>query len=181
VLDRLARIPKTIVIDVDEADRSARHLLRTLFVLCAYCETTDGQVTAEDASIAEAYPRGFLAPQIVSYEGAPGMRSRATHADYAALGLGILCIAVMHGGSDDSMLRWLLYAETLRLKARMLDAHNIQDHIEGVEAFARATAAPDVDAHPELTALCADLCRQIAKRVPANWRTAAAAVAVAVK
>jgi hypothetical protein len=178
LLDRLRKLKldQKDIADFEEIDLSTKHLLRVLFAICDYCENADDESDddeesklqeSKDLMIVQRYPRGYLAPRSVKYAGAPGLRSVASPMDYAALGLGILCVVVRH---DKSMLRWLLYAESLRLAQRYETVEQQRWHLEGIERFVAHTKEPDPDRHAQLSTLVYELRKLIAKRVPERWQ-----------
>jgi hypothetical protein len=187
ILERLKKfkLDTQDVADFEEIDAAAYHLLRVLFAICDYCEkdeddtdedSTDDKDAAaattpdaenKDHMIVHCYPHGYLAPRSVRYVGAPGLRSLARATDYTALGLGVLCLVVRH---DTTMLRWLLYAESLRLAHNSAQPLDIRWHLEGIERFVAHTREPDADRHAQLAGLVYELRKKIAKRVPVEWQ-----------
>jgi len=150
-------------VDIEELEMSANHRLRVLGTMAdlalADPDATmeqlalSNKVTVEDRDIAAQYPRGYLAPRCVSYDDAPGLRSVATPTAYAALGLGMLCVAVR---CDRQLLDWLQYTEAL-LGARRMTRAEIGEHLDGIVEFVRHTEEPDPLGEPLVAKLVAEL------------------------
>lgn len=141
-------------VDIEELEMSANHRLRVLGTMAdlalADADATleqlalTNQVSVEDREIAATYPHGKLAPRTARRDDAPGVRSFATPSAYAALGLGMLCVAVR---AERALLDWLQYTEAL-LAARRMTQAEIREHLAGIVRFVAQTDEPDARTEP---------------------------------
>lgn len=155
------------VVDIEELEMSANHRLRVLATMAdlaladpdASLEqlALTNQVSVADREIAAHYPHGYLAPRTASYAGAPGLRSFATPRAYAALGLGMLCVAVRN---DTDLFSWLQYTEAL-LGARSMTRAEIDEHLTGISEFVEQTDEPDPVSEPLLATLITQIRRKM--------------------
>jgi hypothetical protein len=143
-------------VDIEELEFTANHRLRVLGTMAALALADpnvtlaqlekSGQVSVEDREVVAQYPRGYLAPRRVKYEGAPGLRSIATYDAYAALGLGVLCVAVRN---EPQLIEWLQYTEALFAnRQQRATEREIREHLDGVVEFIKNTEEPDPESEP---------------------------------
>ena len=131
-----------------ECDRSARDRLSVLLSVCAFYERPDEFERMPNATHVHRYPRGPGAPVRIARANAPGLLARASSEDYAALGLGMLCVAAH---AIDELAQWLLYAEALLARQRRSTPAQIDAHVCGVErALARCAEPTDSSALHEI-------------------------------
>jgi len=163
--------------DIDEIENAAKHRFRVLMTVydlaLGDADGSDeaamlaaGRVTKEDMTVLSYYPRGYHAPFPCHYAGAPGLRAFASHAAYAAMGLGILCIVVR---AQPLLQYWLLYAEGLLLGNKKSTAE-VQHHLSGVAQFISHTAEPDATEERKLSELVIELRESIERKLPLGWR-----------
>ena len=163
--------------DIEEVEGAAKHRMRTLFTIfdialgeSGGCDREalmrDSKISRDDLAVAEWYPYGYAAVARATYPGAPGLRSRARAASYAALGLGVLCIVVRQ---RPQLLEWLFYVETLLMGAKQRHVDRTR-HLDGISRFVAHTAEPDVDDENLLARLVAELRDSIEKKLAPGWR-----------